>query len=85
MGKFGVAKTRRPIELASGEKLRAWRKERGIPHKQMAAALNVSPATVFRYETGYPPPIDIANRIVELTRGELRYRDLYWNFHPEYA
>ena len=86
MGMLGVAKFREPDPLCSGgAKLREWRLERNLSLIDVAQRLNISLATVGRYEAGYPPPMDIANRIVSLTRGQVRYRDLYWNFHPEYA
>ncbi len=78
-------KFREPVQLAFGAKLRAWRKDRHMNQRQACVFFEVSFATLSRYERGYPPPLDIANKIVAITRGKIRYRDLYWNFHPEYA
>lgn len=85
MGMLGVAKMRDPALLAGGDKLKEWREARGETLEETAAYFEVSIATLSRYERGHPPPMDIANRICQRTRGHVRYRDLYWDFHPEYA
>lgn len=68
-----------------GLKLRCWRQRRGWTVPRLARAISVSAQSVYAYELGRVPPIHVANRIVRVTRGEIRYRDIYPDFHPEYA
>jgi len=76
---------REPVRYWNGYKLRNWREDRMLSLEQAGELLGVSRATLSRYERGHPPPLDMANRICAMTRGAIRYRDLYHSFHPEYA
>ena len=78
-------KKRDPKPIWDSDKLRQWRESRNMLQIDVARKLNVGCATYRRYENGRPPPLDMANEIVAMTRGKVRYRDMYWNFHPEYA
>ena len=81
-----AAKYRDLPPIWTSGKLRDWRESNHLTGAQVAESINVSVATYFRYESGsYLIPMDMANRIVARTRGKVRYRDMYWNFHPEYA
>lgn len=68
-----------------GSALREWREKHGRDYLSVAASLGISPATLYRYESGIVPPLPMANRIVAMTRGAIRYRDMYRSFRPEYA
>lgn len=68
-----------------GTPLRRWRMEQGLEAAQAAKRLGVSLASYYRFESGYVPRVEIANRIVAMTRGDVRYRDIYRTFLPEYA
>jgi DNA-binding XRE family transcriptional regulator len=78
-------KLREPARYWEGWKLRDWRERHEVPFDHVRERLQVSKATLYRIEAGYPPPLDTANRICALTRGAIRYRDLYHSFNPEYA
>ncbi len=65
--------------------LRAWRIRNDLDPADIASRLNVSVPSYYRYETGYPPPPDMATDIVTLTHGAVRYRDLWSFFEPRYA
>lgn len=62
-----------------------WRDKRGYSHRQVAGHLGVSTATYYRYEAGMNLCMRKANVIVQLTNGDVRYRDLIADFNPEYA
>ena len=64
--------------------LRQWRLDQGITSAALASKLEISVATLYRYESGMMD-ITRANNIVKLTRGAVRYRDLIGGFKPEYA
>lgn len=50
-----------------GERLRAWRKERGITQDQMAARLIVHRTTYLRYESDQSePPLETLCRIADI-------------------
>ena len=84
--KASSPKFRDPPPIWASGKLRDWREDRRLTGAEVAERMDVSVSTYFRYEAGsYPVPMDMANKIVALTRGRVRYRDIYWNFHPEYA
>lgn len=68
-----------------GEKLREWRKANGRSMCEVAGHLNVSVATVSRWELGWVPDIHQAHKIVRLTRGAIRYRDIYRSLAVEYV
>ncbi len=74
-----------PADRAGCTKLRRWREAKGYDGHQAAAYLGVSQATYYRYEAGFIFNIQKANRIVEMTHGKVRYRDLIGGFNPEYA
>ncbi len=66
--------------------LRQWRLDKGYTGAYVAELLEISPATLYRYEdNSYHLPIAKANEIVKLTRGAVRYRDLVGGFVPAYA
>jgi transcriptional regulator with XRE-family HTH domain len=82
--------TEMPIELPDVDDegftaLRRWREDSGITYQQAADMLGVSVATYYRYETGFQLNVHKANRIVRMTHGAVRYRDLVGGFIPEYA
>jgi hypothetical protein len=65
--------------------LRQWRYDNDLTPKDVSAQLGCSIASLFRYEVGEALTIPTANRIVQLTHGKVRYRDLLGGFRPEYA
>ena len=56
MTKPAASGDRDPVDLHVGAKLRAFRKQRGVPQKALAEAVDVSFQQLHKYETG-------ANRI----------------------
>jgi DNA-binding XRE family transcriptional regulator len=68
-----------------GIQLRRWRMKHGVDQLAACKLLGVSTPTLYRIEGGYVPPIHLANKIVNITRGAIRYRDIYRSFRPEYA
>ena len=76
---------RHPTPYFDGSNLRDWRTDRNLTARGVANKLGVSVPTYYRLEDGRPPTLDIANRIVCLTHGKIRYRDLWPGFKPEYA
>jgi len=68
-----------------GDRLRQWRIKNHVTMAAAAERCGISFQSLSRIERGYVPHIDLANRIVRMTRGEIRYRDIYQSFHPEYA
>ena len=65
--------------------IRRWRKRRGLSRRQAANVLDLPYSTYCRYEAGSEPPLSTANRICALTRGAIRYRDLWPHFDPSFA
>ena len=65
--------------------LRRWRESSGLTHVQVAERVGVSIATYYRYEHGFNFNMKKANRIVQMTRGAIRYRDLIKDFNPDFA
>lgn len=67
--------------------LRRWRLERGITHDAAADMLGVSVATYYRYESGMVviPKLRLVNQICEMSKGQIRYRDLLPDFREEFA
>lgn len=72
-------------DVWDGWKLRAWRNRTGTLMIDLADELGIDWRTVYRIEAGAVPTIVQAHRIVAITRGQIRYRDIYRDFHPEYA
>ena len=45
------------MKLKTGERIKLIRKEKHISAEEIAAAANVSPTTIYRYESGYIPEV----------------------------
>jgi predicted transcriptional regulator len=65
--------------------LREWREYAGLTVKQASERTGINVVTWYRYEEGWRPPIENAHKIVNLTMGGIRYRDIFPGFQPEYA
>jgi predicted transcriptional regulator len=88
MGAF--RKTEAPLRLPDVDEngftaLRRWREDNHISYQTCSQRLGVSTATFYRYEAGLYINIAVANEIVRMTHGAVRYRDLIADFIPEYA
>ena len=69
-----------------GDLLRQWRESHGRSVEHMRRHLGVSQSHYYKLETGeFCPTIYTAHRIVSLTRGAIRYRDIFLSFLPQYA
>ena len=69
----------------NGKQLALWREQNKCDCHAAAQRLRVSISTLYKYEAGYTPPLETAHKIVSMTRGQIRYRDIYRSFLPEYA
>lgn len=76
---------RHPVPLWDGRMLKRWRLERRLNAAEAGQLFDVSQATYYRLEAGQPPTLDIANKIVRITHGAIKYRDLWPGFNPSYA
>jgi hypothetical protein len=82
--------TEQPLRLPAVDEdghtaLHRWRIAHRMSYKRAAEIIGVSVPTFYRYEAGFNFNMRKANEIVRMTKGEIRYRDLIGNFHPEYA
>ena len=68
-----------------GQQLRAWREKQGLSVRHVAAEIGVSPQSLYAIEKSRVPRLDTAHRIVNMTHGAIRYRDIYYGMIPEYA
>jgi transcriptional regulator with XRE-family HTH domain len=76
----------RSVQLEwDGDQLRRWRMGKCLSLAAAAPRFGISLQHLSRIELGYVPHIELANRIVKVTGGAIRYRDIYTDFHPEYA
>ncbi len=68
-----------------GMQLRQWRLDQDLTVSQLAEAIHISEKRLYSIENGYPPTLEQAHKITRLTRGAIRYRDIYIEFDPRYA
>ena len=69
-----------------GTQLKDWREKHNITHQYAADVMGVGVSSYYAIESGVrSPTFETAHKIVLMTRGEIRYRDIYLNFLPEYA